>query len=149
MREFFRRRHFEARYVHTLRVHAAHDVTDRAVFAGGVQRLDHDEHAVRVLGGEARLVLAQEVDPELEQLFAIGLLDEAGFVARVEVLGEMHGRSGRNPQGLDCLGDALHSHCPSGFVNHGQKGTHPRTTPVQGVASRRTTSSSVVCVKSA
>ena len=42
-----------------LRVHAAHDVPNRAVLPGSVKRLDADEHAPRVLGSETGLVLGE------------------------------------------------------------------------------------------
>ena len=42
-----------------LRVHAAHHVADRPVFATGVQRLQHDQHPVGVLCGQSGLVLGQ------------------------------------------------------------------------------------------
>ena len=44
---------------HALRVHPAHDVPDRPVLAAGVERLQADEHAVGVLGGQTGLVLGE------------------------------------------------------------------------------------------
>ena len=43
--ELLGRGHLEAVHRHALRVDAAHHVADRAVLAGGVERLQHDEHA--------------------------------------------------------------------------------------------------------
>ena len=59
---------------HALGVHAAHHVPDRAVLAGRVERLQHDEHAVGVLGGQALLVLGEQLDAQVEQLLAVVLL---------------------------------------------------------------------------
>ena len=44
-----------------LRVHAAHHLPDRPVLAGGVQRLEHDQHAVSVLSREPLLVFGQQL----------------------------------------------------------------------------------------
>ena len=51
-----------------LRVHAAHDVADGAVLAGGVERLQHDDDAVGVLRRQPLLVLAQQLDALRQEL---------------------------------------------------------------------------------
>ena len=69
-----------------LGVHPAHDVTDGAVLAGGVEGLEHHQHAVGVLGGQPGLVFGDQLDAPLEKLETVLLLDEARFEGGVEVL---------------------------------------------------------------
>ncbi len=89
-----------------LRVDPAHDVADGAVLAGGVEGLEHDQHAVGVLGGETSLILGHQLDAALEELEAVLLLHEVGLVAWVEVLGQRHFRAGGDAERLDELRDA-------------------------------------------
>ena len=92
-----------------LGVHAAHDVADGAVLAGGIQGLEHDEDAVGVLGCEASLVLSQQLDASLEEFGAVPLLDEIRLVGGIEVLCQRHLGAGCDAQRLDELRDALRS----------------------------------------
>ena len=101
MPELLARGHLEAADVHSLRVDAAHDVTDRAVLAGGIEPLQAQEQAVGVLGGQAVLVGRQELHALGEQLHALLLLHEVRRVAGVEVLRQRHRGAGLHPQGAD------------------------------------------------
>jgi hypothetical protein len=65
--EFFGRGLLEGTDGNSLRVKAAHHVLDGAVLARGVQPLEHQQHAERVLGGELVLVLGEHVDAFGEQ----------------------------------------------------------------------------------
>ena len=94
-------------YGDALRVHAAHDVADGAVLAGGVQRLEHDDDAVRVLSGQPLLILAQQLDAVRQKFGALFLVQEPGLVAGVEMLLERHLSSRRDAQWFDEFGDAL------------------------------------------
>ena len=105
--ELQRRGHLEGVHGDALRVHAAHDVADGAVLAGGVERLQHDEDAVRVLRRQPLLVLAQQLDAVRQELDALLLVQEPGLVAGVEVLRQRHPPARRDAQRLDELGDAL------------------------------------------
>jgi hypothetical protein len=64
--ELVRRGDLEAAHPHALRVDAAHHVLDRTVLAGGVECLQDDQHAVGVLGRQARLILAEQLHPRLQ-----------------------------------------------------------------------------------
>jgi hypothetical protein len=55
--EFLGRRHFEAANLDALGVDAAHDVLDGAVLASGIESLKYHQKRVRVLSGEAFLVV--------------------------------------------------------------------------------------------
>ena len=105
--ELLGRGHLEAVHGDALRVDAAHHVTDRPVLAGGVERLEDDQHAVGPLGVEARLVLGEHADALREQLAALLLRFEALLVPGVEVLGERDLRVRLDLELLDELGDAL------------------------------------------
>ena len=96
----------EAADLDALRVDAAHDVPDRPVLAGGVHRLQDDHDAVRVLRGEPRLEVGQELDAAGEDglRLGLGLLARAG---RVEVAREPDPSAGLDPEGLDEVGDLL------------------------------------------
>jgi len=52
MGQLFFRGDFERGNAHALRVEGAHDVLDRAIFAAGVHRLEHDQEHVLPLGVE-------------------------------------------------------------------------------------------------
>jgi hypothetical protein len=69
--EVLGRRDLEAVDRDALRVHPAHHVPDRAVLAGRVHRLEDDEQAVCVLGGEACLQVVEEFDARLQQLLRL------------------------------------------------------------------------------
>jgi hypothetical protein len=73
---------FETEDLAALRVHAGHDVADGAVLAGGVHRLEDDEHRVGVRGVEQFLGLGELLAAFLED-FRGALLDEilAEFLA--------------------------------------------------------------------
>ena len=106
-------RDLEPAHVDTLRVDAAHDVSNGSVLAACVERLQTYEHAVGVLCGESRLVLRQHLHARLQQFLALLLVDEVGAVARVEVAPEIDRAAGLHSQWLDRLRDALAS-----FVGH-------------------------------
>src|SRR5204863_7725101 len=53
------RRLLEAEYLAALRVHAGHDVLDRAILTGRVHRLEDDQDGVAVVGVEQVLGLGQ------------------------------------------------------------------------------------------
>jgi hypothetical protein len=57
--------------MHALRVHPAHHVPDRAVFAAGIQRLQADQHPVGVLRGRPPPVVSQQLDTCPQQLPAL------------------------------------------------------------------------------
>ena len=89
--ELLRRRNLEAAHGDTLWVHAAHHVADRPVLARRVERLQHDQHAPRVLGGQAGLILGEQAHPLFEQRDALLLLLYARLERGVEVLREGDG----------------------------------------------------------
>jgi hypothetical protein len=99
-----RRRDLEAADLDALRVDAAHDVADRAVLAGRVHRLEDHDDAVGVLGGEAHLVLGEELGGLSEDLLRLADLDLARS-RRVEVTWQADLPSGLDPERLDELRD--------------------------------------------
>ena len=66
MVEFLGGRFLETEDLAALRVHAGHDVADGAVLAGGVHRLEDDEHRVGVAGVEQFLGLGELLAAFLE-----------------------------------------------------------------------------------
>ena len=56
-----------------LRIHAGHDVLDRAVLAGRVHRLEDDEERVRVARPEQLLRLRELLDPASQDRLRLGL----------------------------------------------------------------------------
>src|SRR5262245_32986957 len=101
----------EALHAHTLRVDAAHHVADRPVLSCGIERLDHDEHAVCVLSREARLVLRQQLDAVPQEPGTVLLLLESCLEGRIEVLLQVHARVWGDAERLDetrySLGDVF------------------------------------------
>ena len=53
--QFLVRRLLEAEHLAALRVEARHDVFDRAVFAGRIHRLQHDQHGICIASPEQLL----------------------------------------------------------------------------------------------
>ncbi len=88
-----------------LRVHAAHDVTDGAVFAGRIEPLQAQEQAVGILRGQALLVLSQELHALRTQFRAVRFLNKVRREARVEVLRQLHLGAGLYQQGAGELTD--------------------------------------------
>ena len=68
----------EAADAHALGVHAAHDVADRAVLAGGVDRLDDHQQAWVSCAASRVLVLAEQLDPAPRTLVGVVLLEPGG-----------------------------------------------------------------------
>ncbi len=69
-----------------LRVHARHDVLDRAILARGVHRLEDDHHGVFRAGPEDALRFAERLAIGVEIFFGLGFILDAGRgVARVVV----------------------------------------------------------------
>ena len=64
--EFLGRRLLEAVDLAALRIHARHDVLDRAVLAGGVHRLEDDQHRIAVVGVEQFLRVAEILAARVE-----------------------------------------------------------------------------------
>ena len=91
--ELARGRDLEALDPHALRVDAAHHVADRPVLARGIERLQHNQDAVRVLSGQPRLVLREELDAVLQQLDPVLLLLDPRFERGIEVLRQVHLRA--------------------------------------------------------
>jgi hypothetical protein len=88
--ELGRRRDLEALDPDPLRVDAAHHVTDRPVLARGVERLKHDDDAVRRLRRQLALVVGQDRDPVVEQSDPVLLLLDARLESGIEVLRQLH-----------------------------------------------------------
>ena len=73
---------------HALRIEAAHHVLDQAVLAGGVHRLQHDQHRPAVCGVEPLLQIGQPLDALGEHGLGLALVDgEAVALGRI-VLGQ-------------------------------------------------------------
>src|SRR5664279_6535455 len=92
---------------HALWVDSAHYVTDRAVLAGCIQRLEHNEHPVGVLGCETGLVVREELHSLAEQLGPVLLLLDPGLEGGIKVPLQRHLRAGIYPEGLDKRRDPL------------------------------------------
>src|SRR4051812_6919568 len=90
-----------------LRVDAAHHVADRAVLAARVERLQNDQEAEGVLGGQTRLEVVEQLDSLLQQLLAALLRDDIARVAGIEVAGEDDVRAGRHTKGRYEVSDPL------------------------------------------
>ena len=103
--ELLRGRALEAVYGHTLRVHTAHHVFDGAVLAAGIDTLDDDEQPVRILGGQSRLEIGEELDAAPQKLLALLLPNEIGGGRRVEVPSEVHLPARLDAQTLRKLAD--------------------------------------------
>src|SRR5262245_56764350 len=85
--EFLRRALLERGHLAPLRVHARHDVLDRAVFAGRVHRLEDEQQGPAVLGVEHVLLFGQPSNAALEDIAGLALVQlQATGVARIEVL---------------------------------------------------------------
>ena len=69
--QFLRARMFEAVNFAALRIDARHDVLDRAVFSGGVHRLENEKNRITIRGVEEILLRAQLVDLPREQLAVV------------------------------------------------------------------------------
>ena len=111
MVELLGRGGLEAVDLHTLGVHAAHDVANGAVFARCIHGLEHDDDAVGVLRGQPPLVLGEEVDSRSKSLLLLRLLDVGGDLRGVEVLRKVDRASGLHPERLDELPDSLGCYC--------------------------------------
>src|SRR5262249_53818670 len=99
--ELARRRDLEALDAHALRVDAAHHVADRPVLAGSVERLENDENAPRVLGGEPSLVLLEQLDALRHEIGAVLLLLDPRLEGGIEIPLELHLRARGDPERLD------------------------------------------------
>ncbi len=88
MVEVFGRRGLERVDLAALRIHSRHHVLDRAVLAGGVDGLEHEQQRPAILRVEAILQLGDRVDAVLERLERTGLVSgvQAAAVARIDVL---------------------------------------------------------------
>ena len=88
MVEFLGGRRLERRHLAALRIHARHHVLDRAVLAGGVHRLEDEQHGPAILRVEPVLQLREGGAPENERLLRARLLlgAQAAGVARIGVL---------------------------------------------------------------
>jgi hypothetical protein len=85
--ELLRRGLLEREHLAALRIDARHDVLDRAVFAGRVQRLEDEQQGPAVLGVEHILLFRQPCNAALEELRGLALVQlQATGVARIEVL---------------------------------------------------------------
>ena len=62
MLQFLRARLLERMHLAALRIDAAHDVLDDAVLAGGVHRLQHDQHRPAVFGVKPLLQFGEPLD---------------------------------------------------------------------------------------
>src|SRR3954470_24034358 len=100
------RRDLEAVDLHPLRVDPAHDVANGPILARCIERLDHDDDAVPCLGCQSLLVLGEQRDAVVQQVFAVVLLLDAPLEAGVEVLRELDLRARCDAEGLDEPGDA-------------------------------------------
>ena len=76
-------------------------MADRAVLAAGVERLQDDEQAPVVLGGEPGLVIGEKLHARLEHALGVRLREQAVLVARVEVPREVDLPSRLDPERLD------------------------------------------------
>ena len=83
MVQLLRRRRFEREHLAALRVDAGHDVFDRAVLAGGVHRLEDQQHGPLVLGVELVLQFAQPGDAFLQPFLRLLLGLELPRVGRI------------------------------------------------------------------
>ena len=63
------------------------------VLARGIERLKHNQDPVRVLSGQPRLVLREELDPLLQQRDPVLLLLDPRFEGGIEVLRQVHLRA--------------------------------------------------------
>ncbi len=70
----------ERRHLATLRIDARHDVLDGPVFAGGVHRLEDEQHRPAILRVKHVLQFRQRFDAALQRFF------RPGFVLRFEIL---------------------------------------------------------------
>src|SRR3981081_2736072 len=59
MIEFFSRGAFKTGDLASLRIHTGHHVFDRAIFPGGVERLEYDEERVSIIGVKDILLLGK------------------------------------------------------------------------------------------
>jgi hypothetical protein len=103
--QLFRRRRFEGKHLAPAWVHTRHHVLDRAVLAGRVHGLEHEQHRPPVLGIQLVLKLAQPLDARGQQLGGRLLGLEAARVVRVDML-ELELLAVRDPKRLDELVDA-------------------------------------------
>ena len=84
--EFFRARLLEGMHVDALRIEARHHVLDDAVLAGGVHRLQHDQHRPGAAGVKPLLQIGKPRDALGEHRLGFGLVDgEAAAVGGVVV----------------------------------------------------------------
>ena len=104
--ELLGRGHLEGVDLDALRVDTAHDVADGAVLAGSIDGLDDHQQAVGVLGGQARLVLGQQLDALGQELLGL-ILAPRTHAGWVEVPGQPHAPTRLDAEGPDELGDAL------------------------------------------
>ena len=95
--QFFRGGLFEGADRHRLRVDAAHHMLDGAVLAGGVQSLEYQEHAERVLGVEPVLIVGEQLHPLGEQGGGVRVGDLPG-IARIVVTAQSDRAARRHPQ---------------------------------------------------
>jgi hypothetical protein len=93
--QLFGRRLLEGGDLDRLGIHAAHHVLDRAVLARRVDALQHQQDAVRVLGGEPVLVVGEQLRPVREQGRGLVLGHLAG-VAGIVVPAQLDGAARRH-----------------------------------------------------
>ena len=88
MIEVFGRRGLERVDLAALRIHSRHHVLDRAVLAGGVDGLEHEQQRPAILRVEAILQVGDRVGAEPERLERTGLVSgvQAAAVAGIDVL---------------------------------------------------------------
>src|SRR5688572_21079856 len=122
MIELFRRRRLERVHVATLRVDAGHHVLDRAVLAGGVHRLEDQQHRPAILRVEPFLQAGHSLAALLEHLVGDRLEALAPRIAGIDVL-EAEARA---------IGDAV----PAGEFGRGRD-DHTDRILAQAVSLRR------------
>src|SRR5262249_4054680 len=84
--EIRRRRLLEGGHLTALRIHARHDVLDRAVLTGGVHRLEDEQQRPAVLRVEHLLLLCEPLGPAPRKVGRLALLHlQAKGIARVDV----------------------------------------------------------------
>ena len=94
------RRRLETRHMNTLRVDAAHHVSDRAVLAGRVDRLQHDQDAIGVLRGQPVLVFGEQLNALPQKPDRIRALAHAEPLTRIKIRRERDLRARPDPQRL-------------------------------------------------
>src|SRR6202011_420538 len=107
-------RDLETVHRNTLRIQSTHHMLDGAVLSSCVHPLQHDEQRETLLCGKLRLQIAEQIDPHRKRCLRVFAVAKLGCVGWVEVVRQLHSRSGLHSERRDETAQGLQA-----LVRHG------------------------------